>query len=233
MQRTLVGEACAPGLGRTADRHSAADATISSGFDAGVPWRTRRAAALWPCWWPRLRHLRHNAGITLVELLFVVAIAGVLMGVAAPAAIDMRDRAALRSATHLLHADLNFTRGEAVRRHTYVSMCPSDDGRACSDRDWQAGWIVFEDPERLGEPSHPDRIIRVQYALPPRLSLIGNTPIRRHLGFNALGVTRARNGALLMGTLSLCHARRDVGHALVINRSGRVRHEARRCQVES
>lgn len=180
----------------------------------------------------RRRRWRRGAGMTLLELLMVVTIAGVLMGVAAPAATELRDRAVLRSAMHLLHADLNFARGEAIRRRAYVSLCPSRDGRSCSDDDWQAGWIVFEDAPRSGEP-HGERILRVQPALSDRLAIIGNAPVRRHVGFSALGVTRARNGALLMGTFRLCHTRRDAGHALIVNRSGRIRRAAIECQQRS
>ncbi|MFN4262573.1 MAG: GspH/FimT family pseudopilin [Thioalkalivibrionaceae bacterium] len=175
------------------------------------------------------KHCR--SGFTLVDLLMVVLISALLASVAAPAMGRLTDHMALRSALQSLHVDLAFARGEAIMRHGYISMCPSRDGDTCDDFDWQIGWIVFEDPERLGVPAHPESILRIQGPISVRMTISGNAPIRRHIGFNALGVTRARNGALLMGTLRLCHAKLNEGRALVINRSGRIRQTSVNCGV--
>ena len=72
-------------------------------------------------------------GFTLVELLITIALMAVISALAAPSfqALIKKYKIALEARRVL--ATLNFTRMEAVKRNSLVSLCPSSDGLACSD----------------------------------------------------------------------------------------------------
>ena len=71
------------------------------------------------------------AGFTMIELMVTVVILAVLVALAAPSyhrlVIDSRMTAQSNDFLTALH----FTRSEAVKRNTTVTMCKSADGAAC------------------------------------------------------------------------------------------------------
>lgn len=114
-----------------------------------------------------------NRGYTMVELMFTVAIAGVVMALAVPNFRDfvLNNRAA-EEANALVGA-LMVARSEAVTRGVRVSVCSSTNGATCGgSNDWTTGWIVFTDQNTpLGQvtavaaPAVPDTVLRVMPAL--------------------------------------------------------------------
>ncbi|MEQ9465428.1 MAG: GspH/FimT family pseudopilin [Haliea sp.] len=95
-------------------------------------------------------------GLTLVELMLVVALLGILAVVAVPGFQSLQQKTLMRAeATRLLTA-LNLARSEAVRRNIPVSLCPSSYAVSASldcHGDYSAGWIVFSNPGRSPEVS--------------------------------------------------------------------------------
>jgi len=97
----------------------------------------------------------NQRGVTLAELLIVMAILAILAGVGLPALRDLvlsnRQAAAVNELITALQMARNHavTRGEG--RDVYnagadptVVVCASDDGQTC-DGAWQDGWIIFRD----------------------------------------------------------------------------------------
>jgi type IV fimbrial biogenesis protein FimT len=80
-------------------------------------------------------NLRRSAGFTMIELLIVVALAGVLLAVAAPGMKDFIGAGRMRSASSDLVADLILARSEARKRGAQVKVQPSASG-------WTGGWTV-------------------------------------------------------------------------------------------
>lgn len=77
-----------------------------------------------------------------------VAIVAILGMVAVPNFTGVLVRSNLRSLSADLGGDISFSRSEAIRLGSAVSICPaaSSDGTACAtDRDWKQGWIVFRE----------------------------------------------------------------------------------------
>lgn len=64
----------------------------------------------------------HARGVTLIELMVVVAILAILLMVATPSFTDFLARKRVEGALTELTADLNFARSEAVVRNTNVSV---------------------------------------------------------------------------------------------------------------
>lgn len=83
-------------------------------------------------------------GFTMLELLIVIAIAGIVLGVSAASFVPMIDRTNTREAASLLKANMDFARGEAIVRGGRVAICGSSDGISCQDS-YDDGWVVFQD----------------------------------------------------------------------------------------
>lgn len=110
-------------------------------------------------------------GVTLLEALVVVAIAGVLVSLGAPSMTRTIDRAAVLAPARELASALRFARAEAVRRGAWVTVCarspaagPIDCAGSAGDG-WRAGWLVFVDDGQRGRFDDADQLLRVQPAL--------------------------------------------------------------------
>lgn len=158
-------------------------------------------------------------GVSLVELLFVVAILAILAGVALPATGTLRANAQQQNARSELTVALNQARIRAIHAHTSVVACPSDDGLQCSGgTNWHHGWLVFEDRNRNGRLDEDETVIVQQQAQPAGqviVSSTGRTRVRyRHDG--------SASGSNV--TFTFCDQRgADHASSIVINNAGRIR----------
>ena len=74
------------------------------------------------------KHRRASPGFTLIELMVVVAIAGVLLLLVAPSFQDMIVMQRLRGVNAQLITDMQFARSEAVSRGRYARVNFGNDG---------------------------------------------------------------------------------------------------------
>ncbi len=99
-----------------------------------------------------------SKGLTLIELMVVVAMLGVLAALAAPSFADMLRRMRVESMREELQASIANARVEAISRGRPVvllrtSPCP----QAANALDWDCGWTAFidlngNDTINAGEP---------------------------------------------------------------------------------
>ncbi|NCF17834.1 MAG: prepilin-type N-terminal cleavage/methylation domain-containing protein [Haliea sp.] len=123
-----------------------------------------------------------SAGLTLMELMIVLALVALLLGLGVPSMQKLLHGNRLRAEAHRLLAAINMTRSEAVLRNGPVSMCPSAmarTGRAECSGVYAQGWIVFSnaDRDRVIDPGI-DEVLQVFEALPPGYSLTNRSGTR-------------------------------------------------------
>lgn len=106
----------------------------------------------------------NQKGFTAVELMFVVAITGILLAIAVPSFSSLIDRQRIASAASDLSSDLALTRMEATRRSGRATLCASADGLNCaaSAAAWSTGWIVFGDANGNGVRDGTERVVKMR-----------------------------------------------------------------------
>jgi len=162
-------------------------------------------------------------GITLLELITTLAVAGVSLAIIVPGWSALSQRSQLTSGANLVLTHLRYARTEAVTRGETVTLCPSDDGSSCSGDPfgWHRGYIVFVDADGdRDRASHLDeKLLRTQGAAPTglRLHTSAGRPAVRFRPDGTAGGTNA--------TFRLCLG--DEGRAVVLYGSGRARVDQR------
>ena len=134
----------------------------------------------------RKSELKDSAGFTLIELMIVVAIAGILAAIALPSYVNYVIETRIAGVTHDLAVDLQLAREEAVMSGERVSVCPSTDKVSCnSGGGWEQGWIVFTDGGTEGTVDGTDVILRQGIPVPNHITVrFKDNPGQKYVTFD-------------------------------------------------
>lgn len=158
-------------------------------------------------------------GLSLVELLFVLAIIAILAGAALPATGNLIADAHSRNTRSALTVALNQARSRAIHTYAHVVACPTTDGQHCSGQTaWHHGWLVFDDTNRNGQLDEDEATMIHEQAQPAGQAVVSNVG-RTRIRFRPDGSASGSNA-----TFTFCD-RRGAEHAssIVINNAGRIR----------
>lgn len=159
-------------------------------------------------------------GVTLVELLMVLAIGGIVLASAFPSLRDLILNTHRADAVNTLVADLHLVRSEAIKRDAPVTICKSPDGRTCVTSDgWEQGWLVFVDGDGDRILDAGEDVVRIREPLAEPFSVsfhaFGSRNYLRYLP----GGTTGRNGSFYF-----CGPRgADAARAIILSKTGRLR----------
>ena len=119
-------------------------------------------------------------GVTLIELVVVMAIVVVLLGIGVQSYRSFSNNSRISSAINALLGDLQFTRAEASKRGLFVTACASVSGSACSNStSWDSGWIVFLDSNNNGTVDEGEAILRLKAAFSSTDIAVANSGVTR------------------------------------------------------
>jgi len=161
---------------------------------------------------------RPFAGFSLLETLVVLALVGIIAGLASPGFASLRRNALLASAADQLLGALYFAQSAAARRGIPVSVCLSADQERCSATPGTSasGWLLFFDNNRespVQMSPADERLSTVR--LPAGLAIQGTRAAVTFWPAARAGTT---------ATFAICDSRDlSVGRAVVLSQTGRPR----------
>src|SRR5450631_4219128 len=105
---------------------------------------------------------RKNSGVTMIELLVVMTLAGVLRAIAVPSYKYVTTSNRIAGEINGLLGDLQFARYEAIKEGLSVTVCPAatSTSTACdaTSTTWSEGWIVLSN----ASANNPNAVLRRQ-----------------------------------------------------------------------
>lgn len=179
---------------------------------------------------------RRMAGVTMIELMVTVGVAGVLAATAVPSMQSFVRVSQVRTAANELAMALATARSEAVKRGNPVTVCKSADVTLaqplCTSSGsvpWRQGWIMFVDHDQDGvidsAGALPD--VRLRVGAPDgRLSVQADTNFSRYVSYLPNGVS-VGNGGQSSGAFHVCL--NGIGRAVMVNTSGRTQVREETC----
>lgn len=94
-----------------------------------------------------------NSGFSLVELVFTVAVAAILLGLAMPSLREFNQNSNAASQSNQMVGDMGLARMEAVKNGSTVRV-------SAVGGVWENGWVVATDRDRNGALNGPDKVLK-------------------------------------------------------------------------
>ncbi len=192
-----------------------------------------------------VQNQRHQ-GFTLLELLFVMITAAVLVALAAPNFIALTKNNRITSITNELVAGINIARQVAVSRGAYSVICRSDNAAtaaptcAPSGGDWSDGYIVYiKDPDQIYGVTIADNAFDNSNGDTLIYQFDGSAPadmVVTTLGgaddFIKFSSTGLRADTASTAAVQICDDRAgDLGRTVSVTQTGRIASEVLTCPV--
>ncbi len=174
------------------------------------------------------KRLGAGRGFTIIEVLVVIAVAGVLLALATPSMARFVAEWRVKDAANSIIGQLRLARVEAIRTSRPVILCPSASGgascAASTATEWKDGWLLFVDNDNSGTyASSKDKLLKKQGPLKGLAGLTKNQD--GYLTFWPTGIMRLSAGT---SRLSIGSSYQEDGQSVIqnyycIGSTGRVR----------
>lgn len=87
---------------------------------------------------------RTHAGLTLIELIVVIAMVGIIATIGLPNLQNFNARNDVAAEVLRLTTALSLARNTAIVKRTTITICPSADQLTCNNSDWSLPLIIIE-----------------------------------------------------------------------------------------
>lgn len=165
------------------------------------------------------RSSRFPRGITLVELMLVVAVLAVVGAFALPALNGAMEAGRAHEARSALLASFTAAVSKATITGARTVLCPARSEVCVDSADWSGGWMVFLDRDGNRERDAGEPIVQRHPALGGKVRL-RSTEGRKRIVFQGHGGNAGSNV-----TFTLCDGRGPAkAQTLVLSNAGRMRY---------
>ena len=172
---------------------------------------------------------RRAIGLTLIELLLVLAMMAVLTSLAVPSFRSLWVQRSVLLAAEALLGDLRYARSEALKRARPVLVCQSANAISCTRAGaaWADGWLVFVDSNGNAQvdgdtaDGPAEAVLRVQSSLPALASIASNGSPSHSITFHATGSAKSAAQTILFTPAGSVPSKSH--RALCISLQGRAR----------
>lgn len=156
----------------------------------------------------------HQQGLSAIELMILIAVAGLIFIVSVPGSSWLLERSRINSASENLLTALNIAQKEAQARNSTARVCPSSNGRTCRrDNNWSLGWLVFSDGNADGEVQEIE-LLEVFEAPHEPIEIIASGAVRTAVSFTVAGLVDTENAR--DGQFVLCYPGSRLGARIVV-----------------
>jgi len=127
----------------------------------------------------------------LIELMVTVIVLSIIMAIAFPSFRALVNSNRLTARANELLATIQYARSEAIRLNGKVTLCPTEDGSACSGADWSRLVVRLD---------RDDTVLR-------EVANAGNALVSADvddIAFSADGLARDSGGLLATANLNVC-----------------------------
>lgn len=160
------------------------------------------------------------AGFTLIELATTTAILALLAGIATPSMGALLERQRGNAALSALITHMQFARMAAITRGHRTALCPSIDGRHCTNgADWSKGTMMYLDADGNHRPDAATDILRTDLHTTAHLRVV-STAGRQQLRYLPDGRSAGSNLSI-----AICNPRGELLGKVIVNNAGRPRSE--------
>ncbi len=160
-------------------------------------------------------------GFTLVELIVTLSVGSILLAVAVPGYQTFVQNNRLTTQNNSFASALMLAKSEAVKRSSWVTVCPSTSGTGCTGgTTWSGGWLIFADANNDKIVNTGEEIIKVNAAIAGGNTLTSGD--KTTITFTGSGFAQGS-----MDSFTLCD-KRGSAHSkkLVLSNLGRLRAES-------
>lgn len=164
---------------------------------------------------------RQARAFSLYNALVTLIVVSTVATIAVPSLQQLLSTQRMAGAINTLITALHLARSEAIRGGVNAALCPSVDGRNCTNgSNWEAGYLLYIDRNANNKVDADEFVVKIFEAT--NQMRLRTSPGRDHVRYTSSGLAPGSNA-----TFTLCHVRGPgTPRTVVISIAGRVRTSA-------
>lgn len=159
---------------------------------------------------------RPQQGLTLLEMMIVLALLGIVLGLAVPSATHIVEKHRMAAQLNYMSSVIQYTRFQAIDKHIVATLCPSPDLHTCDVNNWNQPKILFADVNHNDVRDANEPLLHATPRMPNGVFMFGPRNIVRFYEDGTIGTP---------ASILLCPKRpkQSLNRALFVSLQGRVR----------